>query len=724
MTLIARCQKKKPSNNYFAFDFQSKFHGNFYCARTRICNFWKVELSALWNWKVSFVTYFSHQWDRQMITTKIQIFFHEISDWSSSSSLNGRVGALNIRNQSINCNSHCVNFSNYFVSFFGFHFSKLFFSCFSFDSAAADSSISKLHEYDDDDHYHHHQHSYDEQFAFDSAEALLGSSELPQKRLDRPYRPRAGEILVKDSTYYQQSVAPQDRPWLHRRNYWPLIDNTVTSLAAKAVAGANDVKNLLKVNFYNQIDNVNAAVQYKKQKLKTILLSAAQDAAHHHPVLRGHHPWLGKHPLLPQKQRLVQNIKPPVIIHSKTKPLPSTTISEDYIHTYDNSYVPPAYVTMGRPEKNPYASMGVTSYKHFEDTILKELEEKEERKVEATMHTLFDDKFILQETLLGTKPATEVDDADHDEWTPLNNSGGNIIPQQSTLFNSAKPPYPVSELQTSSTRPLNDIRPVCEQQNDVSLSPTLFHPLGASSYHEQQTSSSENAIKVLPHESKKTTKSRFSSNKTAAAFKLRATSTTERPNYPAYFLKQQQQMKKLQQKLLNSHRSTSHGQKVLQRQKFGQQIHATAPTTASSLLFYPFNSTDDGFRPIIPSDIASMRNIKPSRNTATDTTLIVDAITVTPSPIKAATSTVRTTIQAQPSNVRVSIVAAPVKPIATTTAAPKSTIDTGFIRKTNTKKFTPTEKPNNRNTTATYKATQKHSRGSIKFTGSSLQVKR
>lgn len=588
-----------------------------------------------------------------------------------------------------------------------------------------------LHD-SDDDHIHHHQHNYDEQVAFDSAEALFGSSELAQKRLDRAYRPRVGEILVKDSTYYQQSAAPQDRPWSRRRNYWPLIDNTVTSLAAKAAASANDVKNLLKVNFINHLDNVNAVVQHKKQKLKTILLTAAQNVPHHHPLLRPQHPWLGKHPLLPQKQRLVKNIKPPVVIHSSTKPLPSTTISEDYIHTYDNSYQPPTYLK-GRHEKNPYASMGVTSYKHFEDTILKELEEKEERKVEATMHTLFDDKFILEETLLGTKPAEE-DDADHDEWTPLSNSGGNIIPQQSTLFASGKP-YPVSELNTNVVRPFNDIRPVCEQLNDVNLSPTLFHhPSGGSSYSEQQAASSENAIKVLPHESKKMTKSRFHSNRTVTSLragpsKAGPTSTTERPNYPAYFIKQQQQVKKLQQKLLSSSRNTS--QKVLQRQKFGQQIHATAPTTASSLLFYPFNSTDDGFRPIIPSDIAAIRNIKPPRNTATDTTLIVDAFTFAPSSFRKATSTVRPNIQAQSSNVRVSILAAPAKTttsptykLSTTTDAPK-TIDTNSIRKTTaTKKFTPTEKPSNRNSTAAYKATQKHARGSIKFNGSSLQLKR
>lgn len=614
------------------------------------------------------------------------------------------------------------------ISFSIFHFYKSFPR--SYASAAVDSSISKLH---DDDSIHHHHHTYDEQFAFDSAEALFGSSELVQKRLDRPYRPRVGEILVKDSKYYQKGVAPQSRQWTRRHNYWPLIDNAVTSLAAKAAASANDVKNLLKVNFLNHFDHVNAAVEHKKQKFKSVVLSAAQNA-HHHPLLRGQHPWLGKHPLLPQKQRLVKNIKPPVIIHSETKPLPSTTISEDYIHTYDNNYVPPPYVAKGRPEKNPYASMGVTSYKHFEDTILKELEEKEERKVEATIHTLLDDKYILQETLLGTKPADEEDDADHDEWTPLNNSGGNIIPQQSTLFNTARP-YPSSELQTGANRPFNDIRPVCEQLNDISVSPTLFHPSGASSYHEQQAASNENAIKILPHESKKIIRTRYNSNKTATALKAGPTPTTERPNYPAYFIKQQQQVKKLQQKLLSSHRGLSHGQKVLQRQKFGHQIHATPPTTASSLLFYPFNNTDDGFRPIIPSDIASIRNIKPMRNTATDTTLFVDAYTTTlPSThkpyksqvkaIKAATSTVRTTIQAQPSNVRVSIVAAPaIRSNATTTTAPR-TVDSSMMRKTATKKFTPTEKPSNRNATAAYKATQKTSRGSIKFQGSSLQLKR
>lgn len=567
----------------------------------------------------------------------------------------------------------------------------------------------------DKDHIHHHHHDYDEQVALQSTDAnqqtLFGSNEFAQKRLDHPYRPRAGEILVKDSTYYKQNIAPEDRPWSRRRNYWPLIDNTVTSFAAKAAAGANSVKNLLKVNFYNHYDNVNAVVQHKKQKLKSILFTAAQNA-HHHPLI-------GQHPLLPQKQRLVKNIKPPVIVYSQNKPLPSTTISEDYIHTYDNSYVPPNYANKGKTEKNPYASMGVTSYKHFEDTILKELEEKEERKVEATIHTLFDDKYILQETLLGTKPASEEDDADHDEWTPLSSGGGHIIPQQSTLFNSARP-YPISELHTNANRPFNDIRPVCEQLNDIGVSPTLFvYPSG-----EQQQASNENVVRILPHDSKKMPKTRFNLFKSVAANSNnivapnKFTTTTERPNYPAYFLKQQQQLKKSQKKPLNSHRNTSNAQKVLQRQKFGYQLHATAPTTVSSLHFYPFNSTDDGFRPIIPSDLASMRFNKPLRNQATDTTLIVETTT---SPIKTVIfSTKRPPILAQSSNVRVSILAAPaIKTNATTTPAAPTSIDTNSMRKT-TKKFIPSEKINARNATSPYKATQKTSRGAVKFNGRSL----
>lgn len=62
-----------------------------------------------------------------------------------------------------------------------------------------------------------------------------------------------------------------------RRNYWPQIDNAVTSLTSKAAAAGNAVKNLLKVGFFSTFDNVNAAVEHKKHKIASYLIQAAQE---------------------------------------------------------------------------------------------------------------------------------------------------------------------------------------------------------------------------------------------------------------------------------------------------------------------------------------------------------------------------------------------------------------------------------------------------------------
>lgn len=555
----------------------------------------------------------------------------------------------------------------------------------------------------DHEHYHHH-HNLKEPLPL----AYIPNPRIAsvvQKRADtRPYIPREGEILVKDSYLYNiHEDSPRPVKISMRRNYWPLIDNTVTALASKAAAGANAVKNLLKVKFYNHYDHVNEAVQHKKQKIKSILLSAAHNV-HNHPLIgkhtfAGQHPFIGQNPLI-NKQPLIQHIKPPVIIYSKTKPLPTTTISEDYIHTYDNNYVVPKYVTKGGlGERNPYASMGVTSYKHFEDTILKELEEKEERKVEATLHTLFDDKYLLEETLLGTKPVQS------DEWTPLNSGHPNII-------GVSQKPYSVSNL----GQQFNDVRPVCEHLDEIGVSPTLFvYPEGIENQLEQQqASSNENGIIAKPSEPSPAVRTRYSISKPIPIpfqpSKIVLT-TTERPNYPEYFLKQQQQIKKL----LGSTRNNLRGNKVLQRQKFGQQIHATAPTTSSpsALLFYPINGTDDGFRPMAASDINMMQIKKPIRI----------KINVTSSTLPKKSKSITTNvIQAESSNIQTSIISPPKKNTIISKASETKTMSPPA---TTTTSPTPPSRTSTRivntNEKNSYKAVQKNNRGSIKFSDSISQ---
>lgn len=516
----------------------------------------------------------------------------------------------------------------------------------------------------------------------------------------------------------------------------------VTSLASKAAAGANAVKNLLKVGFFHTFDNVNAAVEHKKHKIASYLIQAAQEhkfalqqakeeekhkqqlklaAANLAGVTGGvpsglpvsglgnslasgvggsvsssltsgltgaitggltgglgggfpltnqiPHPLLPLakplHSLIPLKQKLAQNVvqhlskhlkkpikkplvPPPWIVYSKTKTLPTTTVSEGYIHTFDNKYMPPNF-DLPR-EKNPYADMGVTSYKHFEDTILKELEEKEERKVEATMHTLIDDTYLVQDSLEGTKPGIS------QEWQPFN-------AHENGLFTSASKPVTISSFtQSTFDRPFNDVRPVCEHTDEIAVQPTLFvFPANADTQlNELQAASNENSVKVKLSDSQ----GNSTSNNT----------TTEKPNYPAYFIKQQQELRKLQQKLVTAtqtksrfgNKTTTPPMRSRGQSPYGRRTHTTTTTTSTStttatpittdipVFYFSMNGTDDGFRPMMPNEIKAMKIKKPIRIKPNDTTTVHS--TVRP---KSASSSSPWHIQAQASHVHLSVVAAP-----------------------------------------------------------------
>lgn len=544
-------------------------------------------------------------------------------------------------------------------------------------------------------------------------------------------------------------------------------------------AGANAVKNLLKVGFFHTFDNVNAAVEHKKHKIASYLIQAAQehqfslqqakeDEKHKQqlklaaantggsfpvpvggPVLGSvagaiagvaqglaqqalpltgqalQHPLLSKplHALIPLKQKLAQNvvqhlskhlkkpikkplIAPPWIVYSKTRTLPTTTISEGYVHTFDNKYMPPNFE--GPRERNPYADMGVTSYKHFEDTILKELEEKEERKVEATMHTLIDDQFVVHDSLEGTKPGFS------QEWQPSFNA------HENGLFTSGTKPVAITQsfTQSSFDRPFNDVRPVCEHLDEAAVQPTLFvFPSSVeSSLNELQESTNQNSVRVHLND-----KTNSTSNST----------TTEKPNYPAYFIKQQQELRKLQQRLVGSNRTRSNfGHKTTQRGKpmaYGRRTpqsssssSSTLPTTTTAtpttqsttttdmpVYFFSMNGTDDGFRPMLPSEIKAMKIKKPIRIKPNGTSLFTPSTTARP----------RSSIQAQASHLQFSVVAAPDAHSKRAKSLNKNDIKSSYIRKA-PKKNKPTVSGTVANTTATTKSNQKTFRGSVKFSDS------
>lgn len=173
-----------------------------------------------------------------------------------------------------------------------------------------------------DNTQHHHQYYYTEpkqqqqpaqqpqiqpKVSTSSSSSSSDASNLYiESRKDAIHKARAGEILVKDSVLYnneapagsqqqlkqkqqlqlqlqQQQRLQQQQQQMQlmgatvRRNYWPQIDNAVTSLTSKAAAAGNAVKNLLKVGFFSTFDNVNAAVEHKKHKIASYLIQAAQE---------------------------------------------------------------------------------------------------------------------------------------------------------------------------------------------------------------------------------------------------------------------------------------------------------------------------------------------------------------------------------------------------------------------------------------------------------------
>lgn len=616
----------------------------------------------------------------------------------------------------------------------------------------AEATVGNQHS--DKPQYYHHQHYYVDK------PSTPTTIVKPAKNI--VYKPRVGEILAKDSVLYKnQTPASSQQANAIRRNYWPLVDNTVTSLASKAAAGAAAVKNLLKVGFFHTFDNVNAAVEHKKHKIASYLIQAAQEhqfalqqakeqekykqqmklaAANlggstgitqqvpltnqaQHPLLPIAKPL---HALLPLKQKLAKNVvqhlakhlkkpikkplvAPPWIVYSKTKTQPSTTVSEGYIHTFDNKYMPPNFE--GPRDRNPYADMGVTSYKHFEDTILKELEEKEERKVEATMHTILDDQYVGHESLEGTKPGSS------QEWQPFNH-------QENGLFVSQSKPFTISTFD----RPYGDVRPVCEHLDEVAVQPTLFvFPASAESQNELQEASNDNAVSIKLSDGKL--------NGTNAA----TNTTTEKPNYPAYFIKQQQELRKLQQKLVGTYRAknqttqkptsrapnrgrgTPYGRRTTPIPTTPIPTTLATPTTSSStkttedsVFFYSINGTnDDGFRPMLPSQINAMKIKKPVRIKPNKSISSTSTISTTVRP--------RSSIQAQASHVQISVVSAPdAMGKRAKSAQSKHSMKSAFNRKAPIKSFksTATSTATGNSTTTSKSNNQKTFRGAIKFSDS------
>lgn len=292
---------------------------------------------------------------------------------------------------------------------------------------------------------------------------------------DGEYKPAAGEILAKDSILYSQK--PETR--LLRRQLWPIMQETMDSLVDSVNAGANLFKNMLAPK--------SNPIATKIRNIKNAYISSATVP----------HKKLTKHSTVKKAKKMKK----------KPEPLKFKTVSEDYVHTYnDETYTVPTYVTKS---KNPYAQMGLKDYKHFEETVLRELEEKEERKVEATMSSLYKKK---------TKNVE--DDIIHgghfDGWKP--------IKQHNVEFSH---PQQVGKLHTNIMS--SDHRPIHEVV-DESRTNSQVHE---SVIEQPITNGAGKPRKRKPN------RNRSTMSTTTVSPSESFTRAKEEPNYPEYFLKKQ-----------------------------------------------------------------------------------------------------------------------------------------------------------------------------------------
>lgn len=241
-----------------------------------------------------------------------------------------------------------------------------------------------------------------------------------------------------------------------RQHVWPIVDEAVNKIVHKAAEGAHVIKHIFQEGVQKHLGLLNAAVAYKKDKLHSALLEAADLKQIAATKLKNLAAAKLTH-LIAAKENFKNNIHlpplpkkvpPPFVLNQR--PLITKTISGDYIHTYDNAV--PNYAI--NKDRNHYAALGVTSFEHFQDTVLRELEEKEERKVEATLHTLYEDEFpVAPEIRIESKfkiPAEPIRDLLHpiedqnlpatfehhhhlpidNGWTPLKSHGHPNLPAE------------------------------------------------------------------------------------------------------------------------------------------------------------------------------------------------------------------------------------------------------------------------------------------------------
>lgn len=322
------------------------------------------------------------------------------------------------------------------------------------------------------------------------------------------YKAAPGEILAKDSFLYSQH--PESRQL--RRKLWPIMEETMNSIANSVAAGASALRHIVGGGKSSSPSPPHPTQLIRMRTIKNVYLTS--------PTL-----------MMPTKSTTIITTYNRQLKPTTTKPMstimidqkPVMTTSEDYLLRFrqEPSYLIKTTSTAPKHIQNPYADMGVTGYKHFEQTVLRELEQKEERKVEATMSNLMNDgkpkiNKLEEQLIMGVPYAGGGEGG----WKP-------VRPVAST----AKP-KPMGKLHVKTSD--LDVKPVYEEPQESKGSPPK---LMVSSDGELM----RNAL--APIDAKKTEQLRMSGFK-AAASDVSSTSAVapivavaDMPNYPEFYLK-------------------------------------------------------------------------------------------------------------------------------------------------------------------------------------------
>lgn len=306
------------------------------------------------------------------------------------------------------------------------------------------------------------------------------------------YKVAPGEILANESFLYSQH--PESRQL--RRQLWPIMEHTMNSIANSVAAGATALRHIVGGS-----KSPSPPQMMRMRTIKNVYLTSP-------PLIMPTKPTT----TITYKRQLKPHSPPmPAAIAIDQKPV--RTISENYLLRFQQE---PSYlIKTSKPSKsaNPYADMGVTGYKHFEQTVLRELEQKEERKVEATMNSLTNGKHKLnklEEQLIIGNPYTG-----DGGWTPVRPS--------------VKPSRAVGKLHIKTSD--LDVKPVHEEPQESKGSPPKMMVSGGDLV--------KNAL--APIDAKHTELRTTGFNAAASEISVASTNApivvADMPNYPEFYLK-------------------------------------------------------------------------------------------------------------------------------------------------------------------------------------------